>query len=240
MSMGDAERPTVLWDFDGTLAYREGMFSGTLLQILDENVPGHGAKIENLRPHLNYGFPWHNPEVPHLDLSPEDWWAGIESIFVKAFEAMGVDSSKAKGLARLSRERYVNPLDFKLYEDTIPALTYLRDRGYKHIILSNHVPELPNIVEGIGLSRLISKCISSANAGYEKPNPEIFRVALNSAGNPKVVWMVGDSATADVKGAEAVGIKSILVRSEPTNSVHRYAPGLLEAANIIISEYYGR
>jgi len=238
--MGDTKRPTVFWDFNGTLAYREGMFSRTLLNILDENIPGHSAKIDDLRPHLNYVFPWLTPDVPHPDMSPQDWWAGIESTFAKAFEAIGVDRNMAKSLARLSHERYINPLDFKLYEDTIPALTYLRDHGYRNIILSNHVPELPNIVEGVGLSGLVSKCISSANVGYEKPNPEIFRVALKSAGNPKVVWMVGDSITADYEGGEAAGINSILVRSEPTQCVHRYALGLLEAADIIVSEGKGK
>ena len=233
-SMITEKHPTVFWDFDGTLAYREGFFVGTLVKILDEYIPGLGAKIEDLRPHLNYDFPWHKPDVAHPELStPEAWWYGIEETFARAFEAVGVDSLKAKKLARLSHEWYVNPLSFILYDDTIQTLEYLQEHGWRHIVLSNHVPELPQIVEGVGLGRLISECISSANVGFEKPNPEIFRIALKMADHPENVWMVGDRVDADVRGAEAVGIRSILVRSKRIDGVSYYAGTLTEVANII-------
>lgn len=229
-----AKRGVVLWDFDGTLAYRDGLFRGELLKILEEYVLGHGATIEDLIPHLNYPFPWHRPDIPHPELStPEAWWSGIEKTFAKAFEAVGVDSNTAKTLAAISHKRYVDPCSFKLYDDTIPALEYLRSRGWWHIILSNHVPELSEIVEGIGLAKYIVSCISSAHVGYEKPNPEIFRIALKLAGNPKDVWMVGDRIDADVRGAEAVGIKSILVRRKSEEKITYYADSLLKAAYII-------
>lgn len=31
----------LLWDFDGTLAERPGMWSGALLEVLDAEQPGH-------------------------------------------------------------------------------------------------------------------------------------------------------------------------------------------------------
>jgi hypothetical protein len=34
-------RRVVPWDFDGTLAHRPGMWSGCLLETLDEHQPGH-------------------------------------------------------------------------------------------------------------------------------------------------------------------------------------------------------
>jgi putative hydrolase of the HAD superfamily len=225
---------TVFWDFDETLAYREGFFVGTLVKILEEYIPGSNVKIEDLRPHLKYEFPWLNPDKPHHELSnPEVWWSGIIATFQRAFEAVGIDKHKAKELARLSRHRYIDPEGFKLYDDTIQALAYLHDRGWNQFILSNHVPELPQIVEGVGLGNFITMCISSAKVGYEKPNPEIFRIALKLAGNPEITWMVGDSMDADVRGAEAVGIKSILVRSPRDPEAAIYAKSLLEAVYII-------
>ena len=53
--------------------------------------------------------------------------------------------------------------------------------------------------------------ITSANIGYEKPHREIFQLALDIAGDPAAAWMVGDNVIADVMGAEAAGIKRILV-----------------------------
>jgi putative hydrolase of the HAD superfamily len=224
----------VFWDFDATLAYRKGFFVETLVKILEEYIPGSNVKIQDLRPHLKYPFPWQHPEKPHLELSePEAWWAGIIATFQQAFAAVGVEENKAAELAKLSRYRYIEPQGFILYDDTIQALAYLRDRGWKQYILSNHVPELPRIVEGVGLGKFITECISSANVGYEKPHPEIFRIALKLAGNPQIAWMVGDSMDADVRGAEAVGMKSILVRSPRDPEALFYAESLPEAVKII-------
>ena len=55
------------------------------------------------------------------------------------------------------------------------------------------IPELSEIVECLGLMEYIDICISSANVGFEKPNPKIFQHAIEMAGNPEIVWMVGDS-----------------------------------------------
>ena len=35
----------VLWDFDGTLAYRDGMWRGCLVEALAEVAPGHGGVL---------------------------------------------------------------------------------------------------------------------------------------------------------------------------------------------------
>ena len=59
---------------------------------------------------------------------------------------------------------------------------------------------------------LFDHVTNSAVIGYEKPHPEIFRLALEAAGNPTSAWMVGDNVTADILGAEQAGISGILVR----------------------------
>lgn len=51
----------LIWDFDGTLAHRDGMWSGAMVEVLDRHEPGHGITREDVRPHLRMGFPWHNP-----------------------------------------------------------------------------------------------------------------------------------------------------------------------------------
>ena len=50
--------------------------------------------------------------------------------------------------------------------------------------------------------------------------------AVQLAGNPEEVWMVGDNPVADVGGAEAVGIKAILVRKQKAEPVRYYSPDL--------------
>lgn len=43
------QRPALIWDFDGTLAYQEGKWSGAMLAAMDELAPGHGLTLKDVR-----------------------------------------------------------------------------------------------------------------------------------------------------------------------------------------------
>lgn len=204
------------------------------MQVLDEYELGHDVEMEQIRPYLRDAFPWHQPNQPHHHLStPDAWWSHVESILARAFQGVGFDRYRAKELAQLAHRQFIDPKGYKLYDDTIPTLKRLSSHGWNHVILSNHVPELADIIEGLSLSSYISCCITSASIGYEKPHPEAFRIALTKAGNPKIVWMIGDNPVADVGGAEALGLPAILVRNKASEGVKYYARDLLEAASIV-------
>ena len=225
----------VLWDFDGTLAWRDGMWSGCAIDVLDEHAPGHGVSIERARGALRGGFPWHAWEHPHPHLSePGAWWELVERRIAEAFAQLYAGGDAARMAAAL-RERYLDvAVAWQLFEDTEPALSALSDRGWSHAVLSNHVPELPELIDGLGLSDRFDAVFTSAAIGYEKPHPEAFRIALAGCGNPAEVWMVGDNPHADVEGAESAGLRAILVRGSG-RARHR-AAGLDEAAALILGE----
>lgn len=223
----------VFWDFDGTLAVRDGMWGGCLLSVLDAHQPDHQVGIEDLRPHLAAGFPWHDAERPHPELNdPDAWWAAVAEVIAAAYEGVGYAKTRAAGLAACVREEFVDPDRWRVFDDALPVLSRLRDEGWRHVIVSNHVPELPELVAQLGLRDLVDEVITSAAVGYDKPHPAIFAVALEVAGSPNQVWMVGDSPTADVAGAEGCQIPAILVRRD---APARYrASGLHEAADLIM------
>lgn len=224
----------ILWDFEGTLAVHPGLWSYSLLEVLNKHEPGHRVDIEQIRPFLRTGFPWHRPEEPHLHLlKPDAWWLNLELVFARAYQGVGFDANRALELAKHVRQLIIDPRRYAVYDDAIPALESLKIRGWKCSILSNHVPELPAIVQALGLSSYIDFCMSSANSGYEKPNPKAFRYALRIIDNPEKVWMIGDNVDADIKGAEAVGIPAILVRNPPHENVKYYAHNLSEAIAVI-------
>ena len=100
------------------------------------------------------------------------------------------------------------------------------------MILSNHVPELPALVDALGLSALVDRVFSSAATGFEKPNPRAFEIALHECGSPGEVWMIGDNPVADMDGARSVGIPGILVRSDTPNGC-RNAPDLTTVPAIL-------
>ncbi|MBM7558172.1 HAD family hydrolase [Halanaerobacter jeridensis] len=225
---------TIFWDFDGTLAYREGMWSGALLEALEKKGINHDLNRKDFKPYLSSGYPWHTPEEDHLHLSTsEEWWNVIENIFIQAYIGLGINSKKAEELAKLAHELYIDPESFDLYDDTLKTLKKLKEKNWNNIILSNHVPELNEIVKGLGLDKYVTDCISSGRVGYEKPHSEIFRIALSTANNPERVWMIGDSIKADVKGANNLGIPAILVHKEGKNEVKYQANNLVEVREII-------
>ena len=242
----------VMWDFDGTLGARVATVRGvrgvrggvrgalwaqTLVEVLDERMPSHGVAVGDLRPHLQSRFPWHEPERVHTDLGTADeWWARYTPIFAGAFEAVGLPTPLAAALADGVRGRYLAPSSWRLFPDTIPVLRKLSDAGWDHVILSNHVPELENLVDALGLSEVVLATVCSAVIGYEKPHREAFRIAREVAGKPTELWMVGDNPQADVLGAEQVGIPAILVRRPPGPDVLRSAVDLVGAAAHILAE----
>jgi HAD superfamily hydrolase (TIGR01549 family) len=219
----------VLWDFDGTLAERPGMWRGCLLEVLREEEPGIETDADAFIPALRGRFPWHTPREAHLDLCAGDaWWERILPLLVEAYEDAGVEPERAAQLARLARARYVDPrVGWRLFDDAVPALSRLREAGWTNVVLSNHVPELEHLVAGLGLDRHVDALLCSAIIGYEKPHPEAFAAALRLRRDGEAVWMVGDNPVADVLGAERAGLRAVLVR--------RNGVGLAEAAEEILS-----
>lgn len=227
------EHKAILWDFDGTLV-KFTSWRLALMDILDECEPGHSIHQEQLRPFLKDGFPWHRPDEPHLHLdNPDKWWQALGPIFIRAYQGIGFNCQRSCELAALVREHMNKPERYIIYEDAVQVLQDLKERGWKHVILYNHMPELPQVVDALGLFEYIDFCIASGVTGYEKPNPMAFSIALSTVGNPDKLWVVGDNLNSDIKGAEASGISAILVHSPRPEDVKYYAADLTDVVKII-------
>jgi putative hydrolase of the HAD superfamily len=211
----------LIWDFDGTLGYRPGQWSGTMVQVL-RRFAGLDVDIEKVRPFMQKGFPWHSPDRGNPPMrAADDWWDAMQPVFEEAFLGCRLPPDQARTLAGNVRSVYTDVAEWRLYDDTEDVLRDLLEEGWNHAILSNHVPELPSLVEGLGLGPLIRLVVNSAETGFEKPHPRAFQSALSSLDDPAEVWMIGDSIDADVLGAESVGLCAILVRSEDRRALRR-------------------
>ena len=211
----------LIWDFDGTLAYRPGQWSGTMVEVL-RRFAGLEVDIETVRPFMQKGFPWHNPNQANPPMRPADsWWAAMQPVFEGAFVGCGIPPHQARTLADQVRSVYTDIAEWRLYDDTTEVLRELLAEEWNHVILSNHVPELPSLVHGLGLSPLIHRIVNSAETGFEKPHAGAFQSALISLDSPEEVWMIGDNIHADILGAESVGLRAILVRSDDARAPRR-------------------
>jgi putative hydrolase of the HAD superfamily len=224
----------ILWDFDGTLGERPGGWSGLLAETLAAEAPGNDLGPEAFEPHLRTGFPWHDWRAAHPTWeTSEAWWDNLRPVLAGAYRSAGLDPDSAARLARAARRRYPDPARFILYEDTVPTLRRLAAHGWRHAVLSNHVPELADIVAATPLAGLVDWVISSGVCGYEKPHPEIYAHARRVIGE-SATWMVGDNPECDVDGARRAELRAILVRRDDGRT-RPFAHDLGEVAEIILA-----
>lgn len=223
----------LLWDFDNTLAYRDGMWSRIIYELLNEY--GYNTfSVDDIRPHLESGFPWHSPKIAHKEFfNGKKWWEYMNGHFMEILIKLGIEYTTAYNISNCIREKYINPDKWCIYDDTISCLNSAIEKGYCNIILSNHVPELELLVKSLGISNYFFRIYSSAHIGYEKPNIKIYEKVLAELNDMESITMIGDSYFADIQGATQAGINAILVRKSNDHNYDKYFASLSELANFL-------
>lgn len=96
--------------------------------------------------------------------------------------------------------------------DTRAALERLRAAGLRLGVVSNSDGRVAEALEAAGLRDYFDVVVDSALAGVEKPDPAIFRAALEVLEVPPgEALYVGDLYDVDVVGAHAAGIPAVLL-----------------------------
>lgn len=196
-------RKAIFWDFDGTLTYSDHLWSRSLLAALGPTAGQLGITREMLAPSLSRGFPWHPDGDPSL--RGEEWWIAVNQILANACLSVGVPGPEAHAAARRAREIILSPGSYRVRPDAAAALAVCAYRGWRNYILSNNYPELEQAVKALGLDRFFSGYVVSGAVGLSKPDEKIFRFAERAAKFPSLIWLVGDSPSADVAGANNAG-----------------------------------
>lgn len=94
-------------------------------------------------------------------------------------------------------------------------LTHLTEREVPWGIVTNGPSTMQrHKCEELGLDQLAPFIVISEEVGYAKPDPRIFRDALNATGfsSPEQVVFVGDSPATDIDGARRFGMRTAWVR----------------------------
>jgi HAD superfamily hydrolase (TIGR01662 family) len=120
----------------------------------------------------------------------------------------------APGSVRRCLRRLAYPLLARLWRpfpDTVAVLDELRARGYRLAVLSNNSPILVHQLRALGISARFETVTYSEEVGVEKPDPGIFRTALERMQiSPAEAAHVGDRFRADALGAKSAGVVPIL------------------------------
>jgi putative hydrolase of the HAD superfamily len=148
----------------------------------------------------------------HLDGSDreslEDLRDRCAAVMMEALDVDGLDHATA-------RRALMGALEFRPYDDALPALRELRARRYGLVVASNWDCALPDWLGPPGLLRLLDGVVTSAEVGVAKPDARVFRRALEIAGaEAGRAVHVGDSLENDVEGARGAGVRAVLLRRD--------------------------
>jgi len=194
----------VLLDVDFTLvrpgpelgpeAYRQlGEAHGLWLDT-DLYADARAAAIDDLERH------------PELDHDEEVWVRFTEDVV----RGMGGEGPEVGVVAREIVSRWEHATHFELYDDVVPVLAELKELGLKVGLVSNTSRDLDAFVRHFGIE--VDAWISSGSHGKVKPSPLIFAAALELLEVEVAdAVMVGDSLEDDVEGAQACGMRAILL-----------------------------
>lgn len=107
---------------------------------------------------------------------------------------------------------YRNAYDaaYRAVPGAIELLRKLRADAKIGVVTNHVVEEQVKKIALIGIEPHIDELIVSEEVGVAKPDPHIFRTALERlGGNAEAAVMIGDSWSSDIEGATGVGIRAI-------------------------------
>ena len=208
-------KPTLFWDFHGTLTLYLHQWTDCAYKLIKANFPQYDVSMEKVCAELDgQCLPWYtHPDRDTRYLLEEDdgWWKACNAELIKMFMRCGLTREEAESIYPGVREYLVAPENNPLYSSTKQVLKTLKDRGYKHYLISNNYPEVDVVMEKLGLSEYFEAQIISGQIGFDKPRREIFEHALKLAGNPTERYMIGDNITDDIHGSKACGFNTIFI-----------------------------
>jgi putative hydrolase of the HAD superfamily len=112
--------------------------------------------------------------------------------------------------------------------DTVAALRALKERGLRLGIVSNTYqrgPVLRDQLSECGALPYLDVTVFSSDMGLRKPHPSLFQTPLAALGvPPQEAVFVGDSPDADIRGAQAVGMRAVLTHEYRHESVEGVTP----------------
>lgn len=191
----------VLFDLDNTLLDRDS----TLFLFLHRQHARHRALLSKIPP-AEYVA-----RVQEIDATKH----GPGRDFM--FRQMEAEYDLAEGSWKTLSADFVT----RFTESCVPmpglhqTLTRFEEQGTTMAIITNgrDVIQDPKI-DGLGIRRYFQEILISETEGVRKPDPEIFRRALERLGlGPGEAVFVGDNPEADIAGAQSAGLPAVWMRN---------------------------
>lgn len=201
----------VFFDAGETLVHPHPTFPDLFAAILQRE--GHAVPAETIRDRIHVVFDRFKRAADEEELwtttleKSRAFWHDVYGIFLGH---LGIDGGD--GLIDRVYEEFTDLANYRLFDDVRPALDRLRDAGLELGVVSNFEAWLEQLLEELGVIGYFDVRVISGAEGMEKPDPRIFRLAMDRAGvRPEESVYVGDNPEFDVDPAAAVGMLPVLI-----------------------------
>ena len=201
----------VFFDAGETLVHPHPTFPDLFSQILRRE--GHDVDAETIRARIQVVFDRFKQAADSDELwttSPERsrrFWHDVYGIFLRD---LGIDGDD--GLIDTVYREFTDLANYALFEDVPPVLERLSAAGLTLGVVSNFEGWLEQLLEELNVSRFFAVRVISGVEGMEKPDPRIFRLAMERADvEPEGSVYVGDNPEFDVGPAADVGMFPVLI-----------------------------
>ena len=161
------------------------------------------------------------PRRPAIDGPRESddkgWWRELVN---RVFDQVAASLSELDrdNFFEIAYEHFAEAGVWKLYPEVVDVLEQLRQR-FQLAVISNFDGRLRLILRNLGISKYFSYVFISSELGADKPDPEIFRRAVQVMHlDANEVLHVGDDRERDWKAAEEAGLL-VFQLNRPKNSL---------------------
>ncbi len=106
------------------------------------------------------------------------------------------------------------PITARVIEGVFEVLDTMRKDGHRTAMIANaNTADARNIIATCGLEDCFDVIVISEEVGIEKPDKQVFQVALDKLGvEAENAVMVGNRIDADIVGANRIGMKIVWFR----------------------------
>lgn len=174
----------------------------------------HGVVLSAERLDQSFHDAWHsrNGLAALAGASSEkverDWWHGlVQEVFSQLATFEDFESFFVELYDVFARKEC-----WRLFDDTLPLLETLKNRGYRIGMISNWDHRLFGIVDDLGIEPYFEHVFASSKVGVAKPGAGIFQQAIQAFDiDPQNGVHIGDSLEEDYHGARRCGLHAVLL-----------------------------
>jgi putative hydrolase of the HAD superfamily len=202
---------TIVFDVGGTLLYPADPVGETYARL----ARAHGVKLQAeatttaFREAIKGSSPRPKGTIPS-DGNDRVWWRQVvaHSMHENAF----ADPAVFEAFFEEVYLYFARPEAWGIYPEALEVLGALRDRAVELVVLSNWDARLHAVLDGNGLGEFLPQRFISAELGWEKPDPAIYRhVAEILRVPPSALLSIGDDPRNDVEGPRKAGWQAMQI-----------------------------